>query len=63
MMELAARSCFTFQHYNHLDEQTLRNIQFYRSHLNLTVDEFIYRETAIEEKQKPFQKGEYHYCK
>jgi len=56
-MELAARSCFTFHHFNPSDEQTVSNLQFYRNNLNLTANEFIYRETAIEESQKPFQKG------
>ncbi len=56
-MELAARSCFTFLHFNPSDEQTRSNLQYYRFNLSLTEDEFIYRDTTIEEYQKPYKKG------
>ena len=57
-LDLGARTCFTFLHYNPMDEETLRNIDYYREQLNLSRSEFIYREPSLEEYQSPYREGE-----
>lgn len=56
--EMAASSCFTFLHYNPSDQLALSSVPFYRHKLNLTTDEFIYRDMSIELHQKSYIKGQ-----
>ena len=56
-IEEAARSCFTFVHYNPTDELALSSLPFYRIELNLTKDDYIYREQAIVSYQEPYLRG------
>lgn len=55
--EAAARSCFTFLHYNPTDKLAVASVPFYRNQLNLTKHEFIYRDPTIVSYQEPYNKG------
>lgn len=60
--EEAAKSCFTFLHYNPTDELALGNLPFYRDKLSLDADGFIYSEPELIAYQEPFIKGEKLLC-
>ena len=57
--DIATRSCFTFLHYNPTDSLALSSVSFYRNKLNLTADEYIYRNETIVSHQESYLKGPY----
>lgn len=55
--EEGARCCFTFLHRNPSDKLASASIPFYRKRLNMSSDEYVYRDPAIVLYQEPYQEG------
>ena len=60
--EIAAKYCFSYLHLNPTDQLALGSAGFYRKHLNLTENDFIYQDSDIALYQEPYIKGSFDLC-